>query len=362
MMSQPIRETNDEQLRSMIRNVDPRPVFARFAEMVATHVQSQSLFSQAPYNANSPLHDLTRVSFPPKPSSLHEVRSLAAIATPERERIAQVFRSRPDQINELYNHARDGQPVFVFMAHDDITDIGRVLPEVLVTVCEYHADLVAGSQARGSDAWDAAAERMYREVVQKFHIILSSTLRLVVALGVPVADLLANVGWVHFSFPATDTTREAGLPVELVQASNRLMRSELDALLEADGGVVGLAGPGSVDKRRPLGRLMDYLNYLPERYRDRFATMRHIQPIHSGTARLLEGRYVLPVAAKIHEPRAFVETGRLQRVRGIDDLHAIMDWIADTCHSRSLEATVYHRTPEDFRRFWQWWRRDSTRE
>lgn len=320
------------------------------------------MFSQIPYDPKNPLHDLTQVSFPPKPSSLTEVRSLAAIATPEREHIARVFRSRPDQLNELYNHARDGQPVFVFMAHDDITDIGRVLPEVLVAACEYHADLAVGSDARGTDAWEAAAERMYAELVQKFHIVLSSTLRLVVALGFPVADLLANVGWVNFSFPATDTTRESGLPLELTQASNRLMRSELDVLLESRGGVVGLAGPGSVDKRRPLGRLMDYLNYLPERYRDRFATMRHIQPIHAGTANLLQGRYVLPVAAKIHEPRAFVETGRLQRVRGIEDLHAIMDWIADTCHSRSLEATVYHRTPEDFRRFWQRGRREGLRD
>ncbi|MCC7543530.1 hypothetical protein IT415_02370 [bacterium] len=360
MSASDLNKMSPDQLRQKIRSFDWPEIFRIFSTMVTPHIQAQELFEELPYDSSSALHDLTQVSYPPKPSSLRDVRALAGLATPNREPlITRVFSDRPDQLNELYNHARDDRPVAIFMAHDDITDIGRVLPEVLVALCEYHADLAVGEATRGSDTWEQAAERMYQVLCHKFHIILAGTLRLVGALGFPVADLLANIGWVHFSFPITESTRESELPVELMRVSNRLMRMELEEMLRNHGGIVGLAGPGSVDKRQPLHQLTSWLQHIPDRYRDRYRVTRHVQPIHAGTADLIKDMYVLPVAAKVTGASPFVQTGRLQRVRHLDDLHQIMEWIADTCTRCSFEITVYHRDPQRWRSALLRWRRDG---
>ncbi len=339
------------ELRELIGSFDPRPVFAQLEKMVVPHIQSQpKLFTLLPYDPLLELHDLSRVSYEPQPSSLGEVRALAAVATPNRERlISRALWARPDQISELYNRVQDGEAITILMAHEDITDIGRIMPEVLIVLCEHHANLTLGESMAGTAKWDEVCEHIYQELVVRFHIILSGIIRCVNALGYTVCSLLQKIGWLHFSFPQSDSTWEADFDPVLVKATNRLMRHELEQHLRTNGGVLGIAGPGSVDKRIAVAGIAGILQHMPRDFSDRLGVVRHIQPIYGGTASLLVGKYVLPVAAKIHGHKAFVQTGRLERVEDLDNLHKIMHWIAEVSFSRTLEPTIYHSEPGPLR-------------
>ncbi|MEI7819057.1 MAG: hypothetical protein WCI47_02990 [bacterium] len=346
------------QLREIIGRHDAVPIFTEFARMASRHVsEQQGLFEAMDYDSKNPLHDLSQVSFAPKPTTLEEVRTLAGVATPNRDYlIARVLRERPDQINEIFNRILNGEPITILMAHDEITDIGMIIPEILIALCEHHANLTVGESARGSYHWEQACQEMYLILVRRFHIVLSGIIRVVSALGLPIGDLLAKVGWVHFSFPQTDSVKEAEFPSNLVKATNRLVRSELEQDLIRNGGCLGVAGPGSVDKRIPLLGFLNLFQYMPKYFSRRLKVVRHIQPIYGGTAAMLRDQYVLPVAAKIHGPDAFVETGRVQPVRELADLHVMMQWIADTCYRRTLEPTVYHEDAEKLRSVSRAWR------
>ena len=344
-------ELSDEGLRKIIASFDAGEVFKKFADLAKPHMRSQQGLFAALDDLPNHLADLGTVSLAPELSNLREVTQLAGLATPLRQHlILPAFAGKPDQLNEIANRVLvDQGTITLLLAHQDITDIGRVLPEVVVALSEYRADAQIGVAQRGTTSWNHAAETAYHEIASRTHIVLSGIIRPIGALGFPIGDLLRKVGWVHFSFPQTESMRKAELDPRLVKASNLLMRREISRELEANGGLLAIAAPGSVDKAVEDSRFNRLAMKMPG-FAERFNQTRHIQPVTAGTAGLVCG-WVLPVAIAVTDEQPFCETGRIQWAETLEDLHAVMHWIARTSFRRTLRPTHYHEDERSLRNF-----------
>ncbi len=335
-------DLSDADLREIISGFNPTEVFAKFADLAKPHIRSQSLFA-ALDDLPEHLGNLSTVSLPAQPTTLREVAQLAGMATPGREHlILPAFTSKPDQLNEIANRILiDQKRVTLLLAHQDITDIGRILPEVIIALSEYQADAQVGIAKRGMSAWNYAAEQAYQQIAGRTHVVLSGIIRPIGALGLPIGDLLRKVGWVHFSFPQTESVRRADFDPRLVRATNLLMRREISRELDANGGLLGIAAPGSVDKNVQVSLFNWVAKKMAPGLVERLNHTRHIQPVTKGTAEMVCG-WVLPVATSVTDEQPFCETGRLQWAESLEDLHSIMHWIARKSFSRTLRPTFYH--------------------
>lgn len=309
--------TQEAELAKLVRGYNGPESYGKLIELARPHIDANRLFEALPYDPGSPIHDLATVSLEPAPSSVTEIKELLDTAYRDwREVILPAFDER--LVNEIINRIRiDRSPLSLLLAHERIEDVAFVAAAFVVLV----------------------SERIpYEELIQRMHLVISSIIRTVGAFGEPAAEILRKIGWVHFSFPRTESIRRSGFTEELVSAANRLMRMEVG---RSPNRVMAVAGPGSVDRVFSLpARLM---TFLPEEYKDRHTTS-HIQPVRAGTAKLLEG-YTLPVAAVFSGDRQFCRVGQVTWVNNLENVHALMQWIADERHSHTLVPTYYHREP-----------------
>lgn len=309
-------------------------VFAKLSTMAMVHVRQQKSFlGLMQYDPSLSLHNLSNVSFDPMLSSYEAVAALAGAITPDREEIfQQKLRTKPLVLEELYNALKDKRQVCILMAHDDITDVAKVEAEILLGLCEFHADRIAD---RATLEWKLACNDYYANSVQLFHIILSSIVRLISAAGQPAANLLRQVGWVHFSFPQTESVRTASFSRDLLKATNRMMLRNLHGELSKHGGILTVAGPGSVDKVIERGGKRS----------------RHIQPVRLGTHQLISGMAVIPVAARLIGEKKFFEIGRMDVAEKMNDIHQMMQWIASVSFAYTGQPTYYHDSSNEMRDF-----------
>lgn len=317
----------EAELVGIIQRFDPAETYAKLAELAERHIAANSLFAPLAYDPTSPIHDFTTVALEPEPSEqgVNEIKGLLDVAFPPwREVLLPQFAGRPDLINELTHRILyDHTPFSLVMAHERIEDVAFVMAVLIVVL----------------------SERIpYAELVQHFHIVISSMVRTIGAFGLPAAQVLRKVGWVHFSFPRTESIRRGGFDNQLVDASNRLMRLQIGRFPMA---IKAVAAPGSVDRVLNLpARLM---SFLPGQWADRHRTI-HIQPVTPGTGQLIQG-YVLAVATVLSGDSRFCRVGRLQMVSNLEEVHRLMEWIAEERYRATLVPTFYHRDTRSLGRF-----------
>jgi hypothetical protein len=316
-----------EELRNTIRSFDPKAIYNKLEGLAAGHIAANKLFGAMPYNPKRPEHDLTVVGLEPTPVSIDAVKGMLDLVYPDWEAVILApLRQRTDLINELVNRIKIDRASFSLMlAHERLEDVALVMAVLLVVLSDHIP---------------------YRELVQVFHIVIGNMVRTLGIAGmddVSAVDALRMVGHVHFSFPRTESTKRGGFDSKLIDDSNDLMRLELRQFPQK---VLAVAAPGSVDKVFNLPAAS--LRRLPKELRNRHLKIL-IQPVTHGTAMMISG-YVIPVAAVFSGSKAFCEFGRLTHVETLDDIHPLMDWIADTRHGRTLVPTHYHRNASIFKR------------
>jgi hypothetical protein len=318
----------------MVENDQNALVFEKLRAMARGHVAQQTdMLSLLQFNPNQELHDLTKVSFGPLSTSFEAVVALARAITPEREELFQKkLREKPGLLPKLYEALAKRKTVCVLMAHDDITDIAKVEGEIIIALCEYHADQTA---ERGTYSWNAACREYYVGSVNRFHVILSSIVRSIAAVGQPAGNVLRQIGWVHFSFPQTESMRTAEFDKELIKSSNKLMLNNLDNELSKNGGILTVAGPGSVDKVIEQNGIK----------------VRHIQPVRLGTYQIISDMLVLPVAARLIGKGKFFELGRLAKPSNMQEVHQMMVWIASASYAHTGQPTYYHESNNEMKDF-----------
>jgi hypothetical protein len=305
------------ELRRTIQRSNGVEIYEQLQALARKHIEVSDVFTALPYDTNRPEHDLTVVGLAPVPLGVDFVREVLTKAYPQWETIILPrFTARKDLINELVNRIkRDRTPFSLILAHERIEDVAYVMAVLLVALSDHLP---------------------YEQLVESFHIVISSIVRTMGAYGVSAVDILRSAGWVHFSFPRTESVRKSGFEADLIRASNRLMRAELEAV---DFAIKAVAAPGSVDL---VFNLPDrVLKRWPKELRDRHRKVL-IQPVTQGTADLIRG-YALPVAGAFSGDRDFCEPGRLTYVESLDDVHELMEWIADTRFGAMRIPTYYHR-------------------
>lgn len=309
-------------------------VFEKLRSMARSHVaQQKELMSLMEYNPSLDLHNLEKVSFAPLLTSYESIATLASAVTYGREELfQQKIRKNPQLLDTVYKALENQQQICVLMAHDDITDVAKVQGEILIALCEYHADKYAD---RNSDSWKIACNRYYYRTVRRFHIILSSIVRSIAFIGQPGANILRHVGWVHFSFPQTESVKAAKFDRKLIKSSNRQMLNNLESNLSWHGGILTIAGPGSVDKVIESDGIK----------------IRHIQPVRLGTYQMISNMLVVPVAARLIGINQFFEIGNPTKPKSLADIHQIMQWIAATSFVSTGQPTYYHESASEMKEF-----------
>lgn len=327
-------ELSDSRGGKMAENDQNALVFEKLRSMARGHVaQQKSFLGLMQYDDSLDLHDLSKVSFAPLMTSYEHVVAIATAITPNREELFQKkLREKPRLLDTLYKALENREQVCVLMAHDDITDVAKVQGEILIALCEYHADKYAD---RASDEWKVVCNRYYYRTARRFHIILSSIVRAISAIGQPAANVLRQVGWVQFSFPQTESVRVAEFDRDLIKSTNRQMLKNLQSNLAWHGGILTIAGPGSVDKVIEQDDIK----------------IRHIQPVRLGTYQMVSNMLVMPVAARLIGDRQFFEIGRLARPENLADIHQAMQWIASASYVYTGQPTFYHESNNDMKDF-----------
>ncbi len=305
-----------EELRRTIRRFNGSVIYEQLQGLATKHVAASDVFTALPYDVARAEHDLTVTSLEPVPLGIDFVREVLTKAYPAWESvILSSFAERTDLINELVNRIRHDRTSFsLILAHERIEDVAYVMAVLLVILSE---------------------KIPYEQLIESFHIVISSIVRTMGAYDVSAVDILRSAGWVHFSFPRTESVRKSGFDADLIRSSNRLMRLELSSVGFA---IKAVAAPGSVDL---VFNLPDrVLRRWPQELRDRHRKVL-IQPVTQGTADLIRG-YALPVAGAFSGHRDFCEPGRLTYVDSLADVHRLMEWIADTRFGAMRIPTYYH--------------------
>jgi hypothetical protein len=323
-------EPDEIQLTELINGFDPKPIYERLLELSNPHTKNSEIFDPIPYDKTNPLHDLSVVEFPPiaNPAGIESIIFILNQAYPDWERVLMpAFDSRPDLVAELVRRFKYDKSSFsLILAHERIEDVAYAMA-VLLIVMSRHIP--------------------YEELVQRFHIVISSILRTMGAYSVPAVDILRMTGWVHFSFPRTDSIRRGGFDENFVSASNRLMRSRLNQM---DWGIKAIAAPGSIDQvlHIPEHLVKNLIKPLPDDWKNKHRTV-NIKPVTVGTANVLKG-YVLPVAGVFSGESQFCKLGNLVYIDDISDIHRVMHWIAGTRYAETGVVTLYHEDPRGLAR------------
>lgn len=307
-------------------------IFEKLRAMAKPHIAQQKGFlGLMDYDSSVETHDLDKVSFPPAQSSYEDLVALAEFITPNRDELfQQKIRSKHGLLDTLYGALAGNQKICLLMAHDDITDVAKVEAEILIALCEYHASLHCGDD---SPEWPLACNEYYKGSADRFHIIISTIVRSIAALGVPATDVLRKIGWVHFSFPQTESVKLAEFDRSLIRTTNQLMLDSLNDCLRQKGGLLTIAGPGSVDKQVVTNGVK----------------IRHIQPVRIGTYQLVSDMVIVPVAAKLIGNKTFVEFGRWYKPSKMQDVHQMMHWIASASYVMTGQPTYYHTSSREFK-------------
>ncbi len=321
----------------MLAATDPVAYYRSLSNLVRTghHAVLQPL----PYTPALEFHDPSCVVVEPKAGNVETVELYANAAYPAFDEVFRPVFQRPEiaaELNGLYQLVfGEGANVAVVTNHGQIIDIALVMGALILGMCE--PDRRFGVLDETLSVADLA---------DRIDVMVSRMVTTRQAFNVPAMQVLQCGARTFLSMPQTHSRRRAKLDPALVKANNLLVRHELDARLSRGGQILAMAASGSQD----LSLAASMVQKVRSQWRARRGidpgetSTLHLQPLYDGTMQLMLGcRYVLPIAVSLEPSAPAVEVGSVTRVRGTDDCHRIMEWIADAHQRATRIPTIYHR-------------------
>ncbi len=308
------------ELEEVLGRHHPQEVYELLCTLVDRHAKN-GLFRVMDYDSAKAYHNPKVVNLgPTSPTGTNAaLRPFGPAVHPGFEVILQAWQEHPDSLAFIAGEmGQRGRNFTLITNHGKIFDIALVLGALRIAI----------DSRLSSDTFTQQTATIVSGGIRTLEVVLDLSGQTVVLSAIEILQMFTRV---LTSFPTTPSRKNVKFDLDLVSATNELVRLELDEICVSGGQMIAMAPSASEDRI--------------------FSDATHMQPLMDGTIALMMDTWVLPVAVTLEgseKPACTVLEPRW--ITTAEDCHTVMESIALQCYRQSLVEHVYHRNPSLYQR------------